>query len=127
MPSGRPSRVAIHERLAFEVSELRDRLGGMPLPTEAEDIWTEIWYHEVHSSTAIEGNTLALREVEILLADGQAVGDKQLKDYLEVAGYADAAKWVYDQALSPGAWTDGALLSLTEVRQVHKQAMTPVW
>ena len=29
MPDGRPSRAVIHERLAFEVSELRDRLGGM--------------------------------------------------------------------------------------------------
>jgi hypothetical protein len=127
MPRGRPSRASIHERLAFEVGELRDRLGGLPLPDEAEDIWTEIWYHEAHGSTAIEGNTLLLREVEILLADGQAVGDKQLKDYLEVTGYADAARWVYGQALSPGAWTDGALLSLTEVRQIHRQAMMPAW
>lgn len=127
MPRGRPSRTAIHERLAFEVGELRGRLGGMPSPHEADDIWTEIWRHEAHNSTAIEGNTLALTEVEILLAEGRAVGDKQLKDYLEVTGYAEAAKWVYGQALSPGAWTDGALLTLTEVRQVHRQAMTPVW
>ena len=127
MPKGRPSRTAIHDRLAFEVGELRDRLGGMPLPNEAEDIWTEIWYHEAHSSTAIEGNTLILREVAILLREGQAVGEKQLKDYLEVTGYAHAAKWVYGQALSPGDWTEGALLTLTEVRQIHRQAMTPVW
>ena len=127
MPSGRPSRAAIHARLDFEVSELRTRLGGLPLPTEAEDIWTEIWYQEAHGSTAIEGNTLVLREVEILLRDGRAVGEKQLKDYLEVTGYADAAKWVYGQALEPGAWTDGSLLTLTEVREIHKRAMTPVW
>ena len=127
MPKGRPSRTAIHDRLAFEVGELRDRLGGLPLPNEAEDIWTEIWYHEAHSSTAIEGNTLILREVAILLREGQAVGEKQLKDYLEVTGYADAAKWVYGQALSPGEWTEGALLTLTEVRQIHRQAMTHVW
>jgi hypothetical protein len=124
---GRPSRAAIHERLEFEVSELRARLGGLPQPVEAEDIWTEIWYQEAHSSTAIEGNTLVLREVEVLLRDGRAVGEKQLKDYLEVTGYADAARWVYGQALMPGTWTDGLLLSLTEVRHVHARAMTPVW
>jgi len=127
MPHGRPSRNSIHERLAFEVSELRSRLGGLPLPTEAEDIWTEIWYQEAHGSTAIEGNTLVLREVEILLHEGRAVGDKQLKDYLEVTGYADAAKWVYGQALEPGMWTDGSLLTLTEVRQIHQRAMTAAW
>ena len=99
----------------------------MPLPAEAEAIWTEIWYQEAHGSTAIEGNTLVLREVEILLRDGLAVGDKQLEDYLEVKGYAEAARWVYGQALTSGDWTDGSLLTITEVRQIHAQAMTPVW
>jgi Fic family protein len=124
---GRPSRAAIHERLAFEVRELRERLGGLPLPNEAEGIWTEIWHQEAHSSTAIEGNTLVLREVEILLSEGRTVGEKQLKDYLEVTGYADAAQWVYGQALAPGAWAPGSLLTITEVREIHRRAMTPPW
>ncbi|WP_425785817.1 Fic family protein [Micromonospora sp. DT227] len=46
------------------VRELRDRLGGLPTPAEAEDIWAEIWHQEAHNSTAIEGNTLVLQEVE---------------------------------------------------------------
>ncbi|MGI8549251.1 MAG: hypothetical protein ACR2PL_00415 [Dehalococcoidia bacterium] len=29
---GRPSRRAIHQRLAFEIAELRTRLGGLPSP-----------------------------------------------------------------------------------------------
>jgi Fic family protein len=124
---GRPSRAAIHNRLADEVNELRQRLGGLPLPVEAEDIWTEIWYQEAHGSTALEGNTLVLREVATLLRDGRAVGDKQLKDYLEVTGYADAAQWVYGQALAPGGWADGSLLTLAEVRHIHARAMGPVW
>ena len=127
MPGGRPTRNAIHQRLAFEVGELRERLGGLPLPNEAEHIWTEIWRHEAHNSTAIEGNTLVLKEVEILLTEGRAVGEKQLKDYLEVTGYADAAQWVYGQALAPGAWSDGSLILLTEVRQIHQRAMAPAW
>jgi Fic family protein len=49
-----------------------------------------------------------------------------LKDYLEVEGYADAAHWVYGQATKPG-WTSDKPLTITEVRQVHKRAMTPVW
>ena len=46
---------------------------------------------------------------------------------MEVQGYADAARWVYGQALEPGAWTDGQLLTLTEVRRVHEMALGPVW
>jgi Fic family protein len=126
MPGGRPSREAIHQRLAGLVGELRAQLGGLPSPEEAEGIWTDIWYLEAHNSTALEGNTLVLKEVETLLREGRAVGQKELKDYLEVKGYADAAHWVYGQATKPG-WTSDKLLTITEVRQVHKRAMTPVW
>ena len=124
---GRPSRHALHARLAFMVEELQTRLGGLPSPDEAEGIWTDIWYHEAHSSTGLEGNTLVLREVEVLLRDGKAVGSKELKDYLEVSGYAAAARWVYSQALSSGPWISGKLLTVTEVRHVHRLSMTPVW
>jgi len=109
------------------VEELRSRLGGLPSPLEAEDIWGDIWYREAHNSTAIEGNSLVLREVEILLREGRAVGDKQLAEYMEVRGYADAAHWVYRQGLSPGEWTTGELINLTEVRHVHMLAMSKVW
>jgi len=106
---------------------MRARLGGLPTPEEAEAIWTDIWYHEAHSSTALEGNTLVRREVETLLSEGRAVGNRQLKDYLEVKGYAQAARWVYSQALGPNRWTSSKLLTMTEVRQVHRLCMTPVW
>ena len=124
---GRPTREAVYARLGFMVEELKTRLGGLPSPDEAEGIWTDIWYHEAHSSTALEGNTLVLREVEALLREGKAVGSKELKDYVEVSGYAAAARWVYGQALSPGPWTSGKLLTLTEVRHIHRLAMIPVW
>jgi Fic family protein len=102
-------------------------MGGLPIPLEAADIWRGIWFEEAHHSTAIEGNTLVLKQVEALLAEGRAVGDKQLGEYMEVKGYADAADWVYRQAIQPGAWRSGEILTMTELRQVHRMAMTPVW
>src|SRR6202171_6460683 len=92
---GRPTRQAVDACLSFMVDELRTRLGGLPSPDEAEGIWTDIWYHEAHNSTALEGNTLVRREVEALLGQGKATGSKELKDYLEVKGYAAVARWVY--------------------------------
>jgi Fic family protein len=124
---GRRSREAIHRQLTEVVEELRTRLGALPSPIEAEDIWGDIWSQEAHNSTAIEGNTLVLREVEILLREGRAVGDKQLAEYMEVRGYADAARWVYQQGLSPGEWSGEGLISVTEVRYVHTLAMARVW
>jgi Fic family protein len=124
---GRPSREEVYQRLDAAIAEIRDRLGGLPTPAEARAIWDELWVHDAHNSTAIEGNTLILREVEQLLLEGRAVGDRQLADYLEVKGYADAARWVYGQALEPSMEGPGELVTLTEVRQVHRMAMGPVW
>jgi Fic family protein len=124
---GRPPRELIYQRLNEAVAELNERMGGLPSPTEAEDIWTSIWHQEAHHSTAIEGNTLVIHQVELLLEQGLAVGNKELSEYMEVKGYADAAKWVYGQALEAGEWGPGELLNITEVRHVHELALGPAW
>ena len=124
---GRPSRHAVYRQLDETVEEIRTRLGGLPSPADAREIWGDIWHQEAHHSTAIEGNTLVLREVQALLRDGRAVGDRELAEYMEVRGYADAARWVYEQGLSAGEWASGALITMTEVRHAHELAMTPVW
>ena len=125
---GRPSRPELYNRLHTQVRELWARLGGLPTPLEAADIWRGIWFEEAHHSTAIEGNTLVLKQVERLLGEGRAVGNKELREYMEVKGYADAAQWVYEQALNPtGHHRRGDLLTLAEVRETHHKAMAPVW
>jgi hypothetical protein len=124
---GRPPRAVVYERLRLQIGELRGRLGGLPSPSEADGIWRGIWLEEAHHSTAIEGNTLVLKQVEQLLEEGRAVGNKELREYMEVRGYADAANWVYGQALNPGGWSSGELLSLTELRHIHRLALTPAW
>ena len=126
-PRGRPSRHLVHQRLEEALTELRQRTGGLPSPVEADGIWTAIWYQEAHHSTALEGNTLLIRQVESLLAEGRAVGNRELREYLEVTGYAAAAQWVYGHALNPGGWRAEAPITLTEVRHVHALALGPVW
>lgn len=127
MARGRPSRATVYARLDTAVTELRDRLGGLPSPKEAEYVWSDIWHLEAHHSTALEGNTLVLREVAALLEQGRTVGAKPLKEYLEVQGYGDAAHWVYGQALDPGGWGADGLISTAEVRRIHEMVMGPVW
>jgi fido (protein-threonine AMPylation protein) len=124
---GRPPREEVYRRLDTQIAELWQRMGGLPNPLEAADIWRGIWFEEAHHSTAIEGNTLVLKQVEVLLTEGRAVGAKELREYMEVRGYADAAEWVYRQAISPGAWSSGERLTLAELRQIHVTTMKPVW
>jgi len=127
MPAGRPSRDTVYARLASAVAQLHQRFGGLPTPEAASAIWADIWRREAHHSTAIEGNTLALRQVAELLDTGRTVGARPLKDYLEVAGYAQAAEWVYQHAVADSDWSAGDLVTLHEVRTVHELAMTAVW
>ncbi|WP_195166478.1 Fic family protein [Mycobacteroides abscessus] len=127
MPRGRPSRATIYARLDAAIAELDERLGGLPTPAESEFVWSDIWHLEAHHSTALEGNTLALREVEALLDEGRAVGAKPLKEYMEVQGYSAAAQWVYARAHAPGERHDGSLISFNEIGEIHHLAMTPVW
>ena len=125
MARGRPSRTTVYARLEAALIELHERLGGLPSPKESEAIWRDIWHQEAHHSTALEGNTLVLREVEKLLVEGRAVGSKPLKEYMEVKGYADAAKWVYAQALERDDTTDDGLINVQELRRIHHGCPVP--
>lgn len=127
MARGRPSRETVYRRLESSVADLHARFGGLPTPEEAAGIWSDIWHLEAHHSTALEGNTLILRQVEVLLDEGRSVGAKPLKDYLEVMGYGQAAEWVYGHALRPGDWAVEGLVSMREIRIIHQLAMAPVW
>ncbi len=124
---GRRTRSALYARLHAQIAELREELGGLPAPHEARAIWHDIWLDETHHSTAIEGNTLVLRQVAQLLDGGRAVGNKELREYMEVRGYANAAEWVYQHAVEPGAWSGDGPVTLTEIRHVHALALGPVW
>ncbi|MFC8732109.1 Fic family protein [Luteimicrobium sp. NPDC057192] len=101
------------------------RLGGLPSPREARDVWEGIWQAEAHHSTAIEGNTLIQEQVDELLVEGNAVGNKRLEEYLEVRGYADASRWVYGQALQRD--TTHERITMQDVRYIHKLTMAPLW
>jgi Fic family protein len=122
-------RVSLEQRLRqfdIEIADLRDRLGGLPRADEARAIWFTIWLEEAHHSTALEGNTLVLKQVEALLARGRAVGDKELREYLEVEGYAKASQWVYERAIDVRE-DESKLVTVTEIRYIHELVVTDEW
>jgi hypothetical protein len=106
---GRPARSEVYNRLDTQISELWNRLGGLPSPLEAAGIWKDIWTAEAHHSTAIEGNTLVIRE------------------YMEVKGYANAADWVYREGIQPTSYDPERHITMQDVRHVHQQVMALVW
>lgn len=126
VPRGRPSRQSILNDLDRAKASLVE-VGGLPKPEEARVIWEGIWQEETHHSTAMEGNTMVLSQVKALLEEGRAVGNKDLREYLEIQAYAEAAYWVYDQAVRTDDWSGRELINLTELRKIHALVVEPVW
>lgn len=94
---GRRPREELYERLDIQIAELWQRMGGLPNPLEARDIWRGIWFQEARHSTAIEGNTLVARQVETLLAEGKAAVRGRLQATRGSDGqWRSSRNWVND-------------------------------
>jgi fido (protein-threonine AMPylation protein) len=123
---GRPSRQELLESLDQARLDL-EGIGGLPEPMVFQDVWAGIWTEETHHSTAMEGNTLRLRQVQLLLEDGLVSGgETELREVLEAKAYGDAARWVYGHAYVE-RFRSSPLVSEAEIREIHKRVVETVW
>lgn len=109
------------------MSEVVARHGELPAPGTAPAAWEELWIADAHNSTAIEGNTLVLAQVRDLLRTRETSGRRPLKDYLEVLGYAAAARSILNELEDAGRAGRTSAMTITDVRRLHQLAMGPVW
>lgn len=65
-------------------------------PGEVERLRQEFLIEFTYNSNAIEGNTLTLQETALILNEGITIGEKPLKDHLEVIGQKNAYFYVED-------------------------------
>ncbi len=117
----------VRVRLDSAITQVRGRIGGRWSHRDAPAAWDAIRLQEVHASTSLAANPLSRHEVEELLNNEMAVGDHRLVDYLEVTGYAEAARWVYAHAPEDTDRPPVKPVSVTEVRQLHRLALRPAW
>lgn len=69
----------------------------------------------VYASNSIEGNSLTLRETEMVLSRGVTVSGKPLKDHLEAVNLARAWEEVKELAAKGNDLTEGDLLALHRI------------
>jgi cell filamentation protein, protein adenylyltransferase len=81
-----------------------------------EDLRIRLTYH----SNAIEGNTLSLRETQIVVEEGITVGGHSLKEHLEAVNHANA----YD--FMSGLATGDAPLTIETILQLHTLVLTNI-
>lgn len=92
-----------------------------PLSPESVASLAAAWdVRMVHESNAIEGNSLTLRETELVLSKGVTVSGKPLKDHLEAVNLAKA--WEQVQALAK----PNAVLTERELLDLHRIVLTRV-
>lgn len=79
---------------------------------EAERLMEDFSIEYAYNSNAIEGNTLTLRETDMVLR-GLTIGQKPLKDHLEAIGHKEAFDYVCDLVKKQ------APLSEISIKQIH--------
>ena len=103
-------------------------IGGLPEPTVFQDVWADIWVEETHNSTAIEGNTLRRKQIQLLLEDNVVTGSHHdLKEWLEAKAYGEAARWTYHRAFFGRFNEPDIKVTETDIRQIHQLAVESVW
>jgi len=127
MKRGRHPRSVIYERAYDDLQAVLHRQGALPTPIVARAAWEELWIADAHNSTAIEGNTLILAQVRDLLNARETSGRHPLREYLEVLGYAAAARTIIDELEREQRRASTHPITLTDVRRLHQLAMGPVW
>jgi Fic family protein len=104
------------------LTDKHQRLAALrPLSPESVASLAAAWdVRMVHESNAIEGNSLTLRETELVLSKGVTVSGKPLKDHLEAVNLAKAWEQVKALAKPDAALTERDLLDL------HRMVLTRV-
>lgn len=101
------SLVSLIEKKKAELDTKRPLTEG-----EVQRLYEDFMVEYTYNSNAIEGNTLTLRETEMVLR-GLTVDQKPLKDHLEVVGHKDAFYFVVDLVKEKAEITESV------IKQIH--------
>ena len=101
------SLISLIEKKKAELDTKRPLTRG-----EVQRLYDDFMVEYTYNSNAIEGNTLTLRETEMVLR-GLTVDRKPLKDHLEVVGHKDAFYFVVDLVKEKAEITESI------IKQIH--------
>lgn len=108
----------LRQRLERKKAQL-DALRPLPQAT-VERLLAQITVEWIYNSNAIEGNSLTLRETQLILETGLTIGGKSLREHFEVINHKTAIEYV--EQLASGKEP----LTAFHVRQLHKLVLTQI-
>lgn len=112
----------LNPRLLARIDDKKSKLDSLrPLPSAAMNRLKEQFTVEwIYNSNAIEGNTLTLRETQLILETGLTIGGKSLREHFEVTNHKDAIEYVESLA------DQKQPISAFHVRQIHKLVLSQI-
>ncbi|MFI3165714.1 MAG: Fic family protein [Bacillota bacterium] len=106
----RKSKISIFDAIDEKITKLKEK---RPLTEgETERLLEQFMIEFTYNSNAIEGNTLTLRETDLVLR-GLTIDKKPLSDHLEVIGHKEAFDYVVEMV------KEKAPLSENMIKQIH--------
>lgn len=84
-----------------------------PLTALPEDVWQRSGALNTWGTNAIEGNTLTQREVEILLLEGQSIGNRPFSDVMETVQHQTSFRGLMDKLSDP--------IRITTALELHEE------
>ncbi|MFH0848936.1 MAG: Fic family protein [archaeon] len=82
----------VHDRI-LEKKKRLDAHRPLP-PSKVRKIQQQMQIEYIYNSNAIEGNTLKLRETQLILEEGLTIANKSLREHLEVKNHPKAIKYI---------------------------------
>jgi cell filamentation protein, protein adenylyltransferase len=114
MDSTAPARPRLDPRLAQRLAEKKTQLDRhRPLaPAVVQRLHGDLRVLLTFHSNAIEGNTLTLRETQLIIEHGLTVGGHPLREYLEATNHAEAFDHLTTLATGQEPITRNTILTL---------------
>lgn len=112
----------LDSRLQQRIQDKKAQLDALrPLPTAAvQRLNEQLTIEWIYNSNAIEGSTLTLRETQLILEQGIAIGGKSLREHFEVVNHQEAIHLV--ESLVEQAQP----ITAFQVRQIHALVLSRI-
>lgn len=106
--------VHINKRIHGRILEKKKRLDSYrPLPpTLVTRLRKQLIVEYTYASNAIEGNTLSLRETQLVIEEGITIGGKSLKEHLEAKNHPEAIAFIEELVKASREIDEEAVLHL---------------
>jgi Fic family protein/DNA-binding XRE family transcriptional regulator len=110
------------EKTLTEIDQLKVKLDAVR-SGENHRVTDALAIEYTFESNKIEGNTLTLRETEIIINKGLTVSGKSLKEHLEAINHSDAIRYVQELVADKSFFTERELLNLHNLilRGIHPE------